>query len=469
MKNSSNKIDVRLESIRILRKVDEKDVFLQELVEERCQQANVSRLDKHLLLELVNGITRHQLSLDTILSFFSKIPPKKIEPWLLYALRLGIYQMVFLDKIPHSAAVNTSVELVKNLIRRPDAARFANAILRAVDRTIKNKYSVINENVNPQKLLYKKENVWCEFSEPIFPDQGKNLTSYIAKNYSHPEWLIKRWLTRYGKDKTIEICKANNYIPTLFLRINHNKTSISEFASLLEQKGILARVIDNNALIVNKSVVSDIPGFSDGLFSVQDITSMKVGTFLIAETPTDGVITLLDMCAAPGGKTTHIAEIIQNKGSIYALDISLKRLYRVKENCQRLGTKNITIICGDASEGKIPFRCKFDRVLADVPCSNTGVLSRRVEARWRITEKNIKQLAALQYSLLKTGSTMLKQDGILVYSTCSIEPEENQEVVQKFLKNEPQFCLDKEDCYFPEINKGDGGYMARIRKKNLGW
>lgn len=176
MKNSSNKIDVRLESIRILRKVDEKDVLAQELVEERCQQTNVSRRDKHLLLELVNGITRHRLSLDTILSFFSKIPSQKIEPWLLYALRLGIYQMIFLDKIPHSAAVNTSVELVKNLIRRPDAARFANAILRAVDRTIKNKYSVNLIKMSISKNCYtRKKTFGVSSASQSFQTRGKTL------------------------------------------------------------------------------------------------------------------------------------------------------------------------------------------------------------------------------------------------------------------------------------------------------
>jgi len=464
LKNFSNKFDVRFESIRILRETEEKDVFVQELIEERCRQTNVSERDRHLLSELVNGVTRHQLSLDAIISFFSKIPPKKIEPWILYALRLGIYQMVFLDKIPHSAAVNTSVELVKNSVRRTDATRFANAILRSADRNIKNKYIVDQETINPQKLLYRKDNIWCEFQDTIFPDPNRNPSSYISKHYSHPEWLIKRWLSRYGKDKTIEICKANNHIPPISLRINRNKTSINEFTSLIKQKDIQAHTTDN-AIIVNNIAIPDIPGFSDGLFSVQDITAMKVGIFLMAESSGAGNITILDMCAAPGGKTTHIAELAQNQGSVYALDISLKRLHLLKENCQRLGIKNITIICGDASGGKAPFRGKFDRILADVPCSNTGVLSRRIEARWRITEKDIKQLTTLQYSILKTGSSLLKPDGILVYSTCSIEPEENQEVVQKFLKNEPQFYLDKEDYYLPETNKGDGGYMARIRTK----
>lgn len=455
-------MDVRLESIRNLREIGEKDVFAQELIEERCQQTNAIERDKHLLSELVNGITRHQFSLDTIISSFSKIPPKKIEPWILYALRMGIYQMVFLDKIPHSAAINTSVELVKKLVRRTDATRFTNAILRTVERNIKNKYSIDHKNVNPQKLLYRKKSFWCEFHTSIFPDPNINPSSYIAKQYSHPEWLIKRWLNRYKKDKTIEMCRANNHVPPLSLRINPNKISIDEFTSLLVQRGIQTHVIDN-AIIVNNIAVSDIPGFSDGLFSVQDITAMKVGTFLMAETSRTHTITILDLCAAPGGKTTHIAEMVPNKGIVYALDISIKRLLFVKENCQRLGVKNVTIVCGDASEGKAPFRGKFDCVLADVPCSNTGVLSRRVEARWRITKKTIEQLTILQYSILKTGSSLLKPNGILVYSTCSIEPEENQEIIQKFLRNEPKFYLDKEDCYFPEINKGDGGYMARIR------
>ncbi|MEP9411479.1 MAG: RsmB/NOP family class I SAM-dependent RNA methyltransferase, partial [Candidatus Brocadia sp.] len=192
-----------------------------------------------------------------------------------------------------------------------------------------------------------------------------------------------------------------------------------------------------------------------------DRAAMKVAQFLkIEETNT-----VLDMCAAPGGKTTHIAELLRNTGWIYALDISAKRLQLVKENCMRMGIHNISIVCGDASHGKVPFRIKFDRVLIDAPCSNTGVLSRRVEARWRIKEDDLYKLASLQYSILKAGASLLKSDGYLVYSTCSIEPEENQDIIKKFICSESQFSLDAEEYYLPGVDTGDGGYMARICKR----
>ena len=462
MKNSSSKTDVRYECIRILREIDEKEVFAHELISEKCSQVDWLPRDKNLLTELVNGVIRHRLSLDTLISSFSKIPFKKIEPWVLYALRLGLYQIVYLDRIPVSAAINTSVELVKKAIRRPDAIKFANAILRSAERSLQNKCLQEQEVANHRNALYRRENTWCTFQHTILPDPDKNPSAYMAANYSHPEWLIKRWLSRYGKDKTIEICKINNLPPKVFLRINHRKISPQEFIVLLGKKGINSYAVDN-AVVVDNIAVSEIPGFSEGLFFVQDISAMKVAQFLKVEKSD----TVLDMCAAPGGKTTHISELLGDTGKVCALDISLKRLQSVRENYRRMGVQNVFIVCGDASGERVPFHVKFDRVLIDAPCSNTGVLSRRVEARWRLKEEDMNKLATLQYSILKTGAAMLKPGGYLVYSTCSIEPEENQDIIKKSLSNEPQFCLDAEEYYLPTMNAGDGGYMARLSKRNV--
>ena len=462
MKNSSSKTDVRYECIRILREIDEKEVFAHELISEKCSQVDWLPRDKNLLTELVNGVIRHRLSLDTLISSFSKIPFKKIEPWVLYALRLGLYQIVYLDRIPVSAAINTSVELVKKAIRRPDAIKFANAILRSAERSLQNKCLQEQEVANHRNALYRRENTWCTFQHTILPDPDKNPSAYMAANYSHPEWLIKRWLSRYGKDKTIEICKINNLPPKVFLRINHKKISPQKFIELLNKNGINSYAVDN-AVVVDNIAVSEIPGFSEGLFFVQDISAMKVAQFLKVEKSN----TVLDMCAAPGGKTTHISELLGNTGKVCALDISLKRLQSVRENCRRMGVQNVFIVCGDASGERVPFHVKFDRVLIDAPCSNTGVLSRRVEARWRLKEEDMNKLATLQYSILKTGAAMLKPGGYLVYSTCSIEPEENQDIIKKSLSNEPQFCLDAEEYYLPTMNAGDGGYMARLSKRNV--
>ena len=462
MKNSSSKTDVRYECIRILREIDEKEIFAQELISEKCSQLDWFPRDKNLLTELVNGVIRHRLSLDTLISFFSKIPLNKLEPWVLYALRLALYQIVYLDKIPVSAAVNTSVELVKKLVRRTDAVRFTNAILRSIERGIKNKSADEPDVTDRQNALHRRGNTWCTFQHSILPNPDKNPSAYMAANYSQPEWLIKRWLDRYGKDKTVEICKINNLPPKVFLRINHRKISPQEFIELLGKNGINSYAIDN-AVVVDSIAVSEIPGFSQGLFFVQDISAMKVAQFLKVEKSN----AVLDMCAAPGGKTTHIAELLADTGRICALDISLKRLRLVQENCRRMGVQNVFIVCGNASEGNVPFHIKFDRVLIDAPCSNTGVLSRRVEARWRLKEEEMNKLATLQYSILKTGATMLKPGGYLVYSTCSIEPEENQDIIKKFLNNESQFYLDAEEGYLPSMNGGDGGYMARVYKRKV--
>lgn len=460
LKNSLTKADVRYEAIRILRNIAEKGVYARELLEERCSSLHVPKRDKNLLVALVNGVIRQQLSLDTIISFFAKTPFNKIEPWILYALRLGIYQIIYLDKIPISAAVNTSVSLVKKTTRRTDAAKFTNAVLRSVERSILNKSVPEHEVQNFQHALYRKADTWCAFRYPIFPGPEKNITQSIARNYSHPEWLIQRWIRRYKVKQTIEICKSDNTPPPLFLRINHEKMSVREFKETLDKEGIPSKII-HDAVTVRDASISEIPGFSEGWFFVQDLSAMKVARFLKVEK----LNTVLDLCAAPGGKMTHIAELLHNTGSIYALDISLKRLRLVRENCMRMRIKNVYSICGDASENKAPFKEKFDRVLVDVPCSNTGVLSRRVEARWRLKEADIYTFASLQYSILKTGISLLKDDGYLVYSTCSIEPEENQGVIKKFLEDESGFYLDAEESCLPGKNEGDGGYMARIKRR----
>ncbi|MDN3515726.1 MAG: 16S rRNA (cytosine(967)-C(5))-methyltransferase RsmB [Candidatus Brocadia sp.] len=460
MKNSSQKNDVRYEGIRILREVDEKEVFAQELTSERCSHGDLSGRDKKLLTELVNGVIRHRLPLDTLISFFSKIPLTRIEPWVLYALRVGLYQIVYLDRIPISAAVNTSVEMVKKLVRRGDAVRFTNAILRSIERSIQDKSVQGPDVTDLQKALYRKGNTWCTFHHPIFPDPHKHPASSIAILYSHPEWLVKRWISRYGKEKAIEICKTNNLPPRIFLRINHRKISTPEFLVLLDKAGISAHTFDT-AVVVEDIAVPEIPGFAKGLFFVQDISAMKVAQFLKVEKSN----AVLDMCAAPGGKTTHIAEFLGEAGRMYAMDISLKRLQSIRENCLRMGIHNVPLVCGDASEDRAPFHSAFDRVLIDAPCSNTGVLSRRVEARWRLKEEDINKLALLQFSMLRTGASLLRSGGCLVYSTCSIEPEENHEVIRKFIGREPQFYLETEEYYLPVANAGDGGYMARLCKR----
>jgi len=429
------------------------------LLAERCGRDGLSKVDKNLLTTLVNGVIRLRLSLDTVISFFSKIPVNKIEPWTMQALRLGLYQIIYLDKIPASAAVNTSVELVKKLTHRTDAAKFTNAVLRSAERSILNKSA--QKSNDPHKELYRRENSWCEFQQPIFPDPDRQPALYLAVQHSHPEWLVKRWLDRYGKEKSAEICKTNNLPPKLFLRINQKKISVQKFIALLDKEGIRSRDVDG-AVAVDDTAVSAIPGFVEGLFYVQDVSAMKTACFLRAEASNH----VLDMCAAPGGKAIHIAELVGDAGRVYAMDISLKRLQLVKENCRRMGIHTVFAVCADASNGKAPFRANFDRILIDAPCSNTGVFSRRPEARWRIKEDDIGALAALQYAILETGASLLKCGGVMVYSTCSIEPEENQKLIEQFIRNRPQFYLDGEEYYTPDAHAGDGGYMARICKRS---
>ena len=364
------------------------------------------------MTELVYGILRWRGWLDWTIRHFSKIPFEKIEIGILNALRLGSYQILFLTRTPASAAVNESVELAKR-IRGKGGASFVNAMLRSLIR---------------QK------------GEFPYPGMDEDPVLHMAVTESHPLWLVRIWLTDMGVEETLKICKWDNQIAPLTLRTNTLKIDREQLIMKLEEKGLNPSPtpfsVEGIVLGDSPPPVSELPSFKEGLYIIQDEASQLVTSIL---DPIPGEC-ILDACAAPGGKTTHIAQRMRNEGKIYALDLNRLKLSLIEEVCQRLGIKIVKGLKGDASHSlPTPKGMKFDRILADVPCSGFGTLRRNPDLRWRKGEDEIKRLSEIQSSILRNLAHCVEEGGILVYSTCTVFHEENEDVIEKFLNEHPSF------------------------------
>ena len=381
--------------------------------------------DRAFVTELFYGCLRQKLALEFLVSQLANIPP---QPVVANILHLGLYQLFFL-KTPAHAAVNESVALAKTQAHASEA-KFVNAILRRAERE--------------HDALVSRLEATRETAPWVY--------------YSHPRWLWERWVARFGREQAAALCEWNNQPPSIYIRINTLKAST-------KPADIEAEPTTHPLCwqIVNTSGIFQSPAFANGEFYVQDPSTLKAVDVLDPQ-PGESV---LDMCAAPGGKTTYIAQKMQNRGRIIAADLSSSRLALVGENCRRLG---VTICATLACEGTHLDRClrgeQFDRVLVDAPCSNTGVLRRRADLRWRIEENEIGKLATLQEKLLNAAIPFIKANGVLVYSTCSLEEEENQRVVERFGKSHPEFTLEATQSSFPPRDGMDGAFVARFRKTN---
>lgn len=367
-------------------------------------------------------------------------------------LRLGAYQLLFLDKVPVSAAVNESVKLAKEKEQR--SSGFVNAVLRNIDR---------------------------ERNKIPYPEPEEHPIEFISVRYSHPAWLVKRWIERYGIDKTIELCRLNNEAPPFAIRANRLKINREGLKELLRKD--IDRIEDcsvssNGLILKGVSNISENPAFKEGLFYVQDEAAQLVSQIL---DPKAGE-KVLDACAAPGGKTTHIVELMEDKGEIIALDVNKKGLGLLKENCERLGISIVKPYLKDAAKDISDIaKDKFDKILIDAPCSGLGVIRRHPEGKWQKKEELILESQKIQKRLIENLSGYLKDGGILVYSTCSTENEENEDVVEDFLERHPEFKIDDIKQYLPETgrmlvdekgflhtspinNRMDGFFAVRLKK-----
>lgn len=435
----------------------ERGKFAEDMLEDAAEALGQATANLRLVHELVYGIIRMRLLLDTIISHFSKIKVRKLEKYMLQALRIGLYQIIFLDRVPDSAAVDEAVKLVaKDEDKRP--GNFCNAVLRNFLRVYQR--APHRKAADPARSFPVSDRDDGIIDKPIFPDPAQDALAHISQKFSHPPELVARWLARCGAEQTILICRADNRHPALYVRVNGLHTSFKDAVEMLSDCGADCEAVSAWVLRLKDARTLRGEMFKKGLMTVQDATAAEAAPLL---NPRPGE-TVLDMCAAPGGKTTHIAELMRNKGRVTAVDRRRDGVVRIEQNCKRMGIRCVETHVGDACDYAAKHAGEFDRVMLDAPCSNTGVLSRRVEARWRFSESGLKELAAKQRALLEAAACAVKPGGAILYSTCSIEPEENSQLVYAFLAERPDFCLDEQRDFLQGQDIGDGGYMARITR-----
>ncbi len=434
--------------------------------------------DIGLISEIVYGVTTWRLTLDEIIKKYSKIRLKKISPWIINILRMGIYQIIFLDKIPKSAAVNESVNLAKRYGHKA-SSNFVNAILRKVEKSDYENLCVNQPRQESSKIQQQNSNNQ--------PRQDKTLQDEIKRisiSTSMPEWIIKKLLEEKEINEVEKICKFSNEKAKISIRINRLKTTKIKIEEILKNEKIeFEQGLLKDFLYINKvKNIEKLESFKKGLFTIQEeVASLPC---LILEPKEDEVI--LDACSAPGGKTTYLAELIKDKGKIEAWDIYEHRTKLVKENAKRLGITCIDVKIKDASvpHNNAPHNNEkhenkqFDKILLDVPCLGLGVIKRKPDIKWQKEEKDIAEITKTQMQILETCSKYLKKGGTLVYSTCSILKEENDEIIEKFLQSNKNFTQEKIKLtnYFKKyINKNgnlavypdkktDGFFVAKLRK-----
>ncbi len=397
---------------------------------------NFNQLDIAFITEISFGCIRYRKFLDLWIDHTSRFKYNKQPPKLRWLLHVGLYQLLKMDKIPFSAAISTSVEVAKRTDLKGLSGTI-NAILRNASKKLNNK----------------------DF--PNIPNNDIDRISYIE---SLPSWLVKEIIDWFGFEKASNIAESFNKKPTIDLRINTLKTNVDEILNDLNKKNIEAyRIKDfNNAISLKTKAgaIKNLPGYKEGKWVIQDRSSQWIATLLEAQKGDK----ILDACAAPGSKTTHIAEIIEDKGEIWALDRSEVRLKVLKENLKRLNLKSIKVHKEDATmlaTLKPDLNCYFDRILIDAPCSGIGTFARNPDARWSINKDKIDQLIYLQEKLLMCIFPLLKKTGKLVYSTCTICPRENNLLIKNFLKKNNHINLVSEKQILPnKYESGDGFYAA---------
>ena len=397
--------------------------------------------DRGFIVSMVYGVIERMLTLDYNLTLYLQKPLKKLQPEALCLLRLGAYQILFSESIPDSAAVNETVKLANAKCRY--AAGVINAVLRKISK-------------NGLRL-----------------PENDGSPSYLSIKYSCPVWLVERWMEDYGFDHTIGILESSLQPTALTIRVNTVKTTARLLQAMLEEQGVTCETLDLPDALRLRDLpcsVGELQAFRDGLFHVQDKASMLCAAAVQAA---PGHL-VYDLCAAPGGKSFTIAEIMQNEGQVFALDLYEKRVGLIAQGAARLSLSCVHAETGDASVLD-PFRPKADRVLCDVPCSGLGILRQKPEVKYK-DPATLSELPALQLSILQNGARYLKDDGRLIYSTCALDKRENEAVCDAFLNSNPAFeavpplpdlCDDVYCTLLPHVMDCDGFFLAAFQKRRL--
>ncbi len=417
------------------------------------RNADITSADKSLVTELVYGSVRRLLTLDALIDQLGKKRADKQPPDLRTILHLGLYQLRYLDHIPDSAAVNTTVELTKE-----------------------NGFSGLRGVVNG--ILRQYIRLKDEIGEPL--QLPADTVERLGVNHSFPNWIIQVWLEQLGLAETEELCIWMNRSPTIDLRVNPLRAKVEEVEAAMQAAGVAVSRVPYlpQALRLSGTIgaIQKLPGFKQAWWTVQD-SSAQLCAILLEPLPGEVVI---DACAAPGGKTTQIAELMADKGTVWACDRAASRLKKLQENIQRLNLQSIKIYIGDSRDSP-QFNQSASRVLLDAPCSGLGTLHRRADARWRQTPATVRELSTLQGQLLDQVATWVKPGGILVYATCTLNQMENEDVIIPFLERHPNWQIDRPNPdspvaafvteagwikVWPHRHQMDGFFMVRLNQSS---
>ncbi len=447
-----NSTNPRRAAYEILQRIEKERSHADILVDQELSRGTLRGPDRGLLTELVYGVLRRRQTLDHIISQFSRQKVDRLESVVLVLLRLGLYQSFFLDRIPVSAAVNETVKLAKVFV--PRASGFINAVLRRADR---------------------------ERDALSWPDRSKEPVDYLAAYYSHPKWLIEDWIRQLGPEEAESLAKSMAEMPPLTFRTNTLRMSREALLERLAEENVQAEksIYSPDGIRVLSHVnPALLHSFREGLLTVQDESSQLASIFLAPE-PGDKVV---DVCAAPGGKSTHLAQLMEDRGSVLACDVHTGKLRLIEETAERLGISVIrTCVLDAAGPLDVLGGAEFDRILIDAPCSGLGVLRRNPEGKWRKTHADVMRLAGLQRAILGNFTDRLKSGGVLLYSTCSTSMEENEGVIDDFLTERGDFMVeDLRELFprfsplftdrgffrsWPHLHGMDGFFAARLRRK----
>lgn len=447
-------VSARDTALQVLTAVEQEGAYSNLLLNGALQKSGLSLADAGLATELVYGTISRQNTIDYFLEQFVAKGMAKLQPWVRNLLRLSFYQLYYLDRIPPHAAVNEAVNIAKKRGHQ-GISGMVNGVLRNV--------------------LRKKE----ELQIP----KGLSPTVRIALEHSHPEWLVAKWIEQFGEDVAEEICKANNEPPSVSVRANTSQISRDKLIQSMKEQGIEAIpsfVSEDGIIVMSGGNMALTSWYKQGLLSIQDESSMLVGESV---DPQAGM-SVLDCCAAPGGKSCHIAEKLAGSGSVIANDVHPHKAKLIEDQARRLGLNNVRTLSGDALKlGEQYPPESFDRILLDAPCSGLGVIRRKPDLKWTKSPHDIREISAIQSELLDAVCGLLKPGGLLVYSTCTIEKSENVEMVEQFLERHPEFVAASEvpDSWkelseastrepiglqiLPQDYHSDGFYIARLVKR----
>ncbi|MBT0665180.1 16S rRNA (cytosine(967)-C(5))-methyltransferase RsmB [Geobacter pelophilus] len=445
-------VNPRHAAFLILNRIAKERSYADILLDQELSHGAIKGLDRGLLTELVYGVLRRQGTLDHVISLFSSVKIDRIERSVLILLRLGLYQLLFLDRVPVSAAVNETVKLAK--ILAPKAPGFVNAVLREADR--------------------KRDAI-------TWPDKAKNQAEWMAARHSVPQWIAKAWLGQLGPEEAELLAEAMSEAPPLTIRANTLKNSREQLIETLAAEEVPARPCRFSPLgiqISSRTPLTVLNSYQQGLFTIQDEAS-QLAALILDPAPGDRV---LDVCAAPGGKATGIAELMGNTGEVVACDSNPRRLAQVQQLAKRLGTGIVGAALMDAEKPLASSLANsFSKVLVDAPCSGLGVLRRNPEGKWWKSPDDIEALAQRQRLILANASSAVAPGGVLVYATCSTTIRENECIVDDFLSRHNNFVLEDIRVFRPQYailcsNQGyfrpwphqhgmDGFFAARLRRQ----